>query len=77
MENLKESNSSEIGVRYSKISNTILFFAKNDSTLEKHNYFISMDLKKDYSGAYTFGYHLGLYHELILNLKQFKIEISE
>jgi hypothetical protein len=77
MENLKESNSLEMGVRYNKISNTILFFAENDSTFEKNSYFTSMDFKKDYSVAYAFGYYLSLSHKLVLNLKQFKIEISK
>lgn len=60
---------------FGKPKDGVLFTStKNNSKFEVNNYFITMDLKKEYYGFYSVGF---LHFKDNLNLKQFKIEISE
>ena len=60
-----------------KLNSSVLIspFKNTYYNFEIYNYFISRDLKKEYEGAFLSGCFLNLYH--ILDLKEFKIEISE
>lgn len=60
---------------FGKHKNDVYFSStKNNSKFEVHDYFISKDLKKEYYGFYNVAF---LNLKKSLNLKEFKIEISE
>ena len=66
----------EICTKYNKVSNTILFFIKNNSEFKSHNYFIIRNLRKAPIGVNScIGCYLDFKYSL--NLKQLKIEISK
>lgn len=75
MENLKESNSLEVDVRYYKTADAIYFSAKNDFNFAAHRYFFSRNLIEEFNGIFKSGTYLDL--RVNLNLKHFKIEIFE
>lgn len=76
MENLKESSSLEICVKYYKTTNTIYFFAKNDFNFTAHKYFLKRNFIEEYNGTFKSGIFFFDLEDL-LNIKQFKLEMFD
>lgn len=75
MKNLKESISIKIYKMDPRVLDSIFFYIKNNSKSEAHDYFCSKNLIETYCGFFRDGFYFNL--NRILNLKEFKIEISE
>lgn len=76
MEKLKKSASLEISTIGNEVPNTLFFSVKNISRFKAHSFLINRNfIRKEFIGTYMIGYYFNL--NTNLNLKEFKIEISE